>query len=406
MSHFKKVLVVMLCFIVSLNTNAQSKKKTTAKKAKVTVQKPATKSVETAKASDTAVNTNTPAVQTETETKPVAVPMAEREQIVITQPTETVKMDNVVTKSSSLNPAAERALLSDSLSVHPIDPSNVLYRITNWRRMDLKEKMNQPFFAKNSEITKFLIDAVKSGVLTPYTSDSLNKPMSLETFNKNLVMEDTGGDGLSEEEKAAGFGNESGGADDGWGGAKPSSTTPKAAGNAAGVDDGWGNSTAAPAAGANKGTTAAPATTGTSTASAVAEYFARDLTTIEIKEDYIFDKQRSRAYNNIQSITIIIPAEKTVRGFDVPVASFKYKDLDKYFRSNPKCIWYNFKNVAQHKNMADAFDLRLFTARIIKQSNPSDSYLVDIYKGDKEGLRASELLEQRLMEYEHNLWEY
>ncbi len=48
----------------------------------------------------------------------------------------------------------------------------------------------------------------------------------------------------------------------------------------------------------------------------------------------------------------------------------------------------------------------MFQARIIKQSNPGDAFLVDIYKGDKAGLRASELLENQLMEFEHNLWEY
>ena len=56
--------------------------------------------------------------------------------------------------------------------------------------------------------------------------------------------------------------------------------------------------------------------------------------------------------------------------------------------------------------MADAFDLRLFNARIIKQSNANDAFLVDLYKGEKAGLRASELLEYKLMEFEHNLWEY
>ena len=56
--------------------------------------------------------------------------------------------------------------------------------------------------------------------------------------------------------------------------------------------------------------------------------------------------------------------------------------------------------------MADAFDLRLFSARIIKQSNPGDRFLVDSYKGEKAGLKASQQLEYKLMEYEHNLWEY
>jgi hypothetical protein len=293
------------------------------------------------------------------------------------------------------------------LSVYPIDASNVLYRITNWRRMDLKEKINQPFFSKNSEITKFLIDGVRKGQLIPYSNDSLNNVLSLEAFNQNLLMENTGGDGLSDEEKKAGFGDTK--ADDGWGGTgsdKPKSTTPAKTKNTnEGVDDGWGNIVPAKAASTTGGGdwSNGPAT---AAGASTVEYFARDLTILEIKEDFIFDKQRSRAYNSIQTISIIIPAEKTTRGFDVPVASFRYKDLHKYFKANPKAIWYNFKNISQHRNMSDAFDLRLFNARIIKQSNPTDSYLVDIFKGEKEGLRASELLEHKLMEFEHNLWEY
>lgn len=391
MERIQKLLLAFTILFMVNGALAQTKKKSTAKKAKVVVQKPA----QQAPKEEPAAVTTKPA---ETTGNTVSVPMAEREQIVIPeQPAPTTK--------PAINGAAEKVIV-DSLSVHPIDPSNVLYRITNWRRMDLREKINQPFFSKNNEITKFLIDGVKSGVLTAYANDSVSTVLSLDAFNKNLQMEDTGGDGLSDEEKAAGFGNEpAAGADDGWGNSKPSSTTPK--GNtkpAAGTDDGWGNITPAkPTAGATTGTTN---TTASAPAGGVVEYFARDLTILELKEDYIFDKQRSRAYNSIQTVSIVIPAEKTVRGFDVPVASFRYKDLDQYFRSNPKCVWYNFRNIAQHKNMADAFDLRLFSARIIKQSNAGDQFLVDIYKGEKAGLRASEQLEYKLMEFEHNLWEY
>jgi hypothetical protein len=386
MVKIQKLVLTFLALIMVTGVFAQAKKKTTTKKKpKVVVQKPAeTPPVEVPQAKVA----STPAATS-------AVPMAEREQIVIPE-------QPVTNKKAPLNAAAERVMF-DSLSVHPIDPQNVLYRITNWRRMDLKEKINQPFFSKNTEITKFLMDGVKSGVLTAYTNDSVNTVLSLEGFSKNLLMEDTGGNGLSEEEKAAGF-SDAAGTDDGWGSPKPSSTTPKGTTKpAAGVDDGWGTPTKTTATTGTKGT---PATPAAAPASSGVEYFSRDLTILEIKEDYIFDKQRSRAYNSIQTITIIIPAEKTVRGFDVPVASFRYKDLDQYFRSNPKCIWYNFKNTAQHKNMADAFDLRLFNARIIKQSNPGDSFLVDLYKGEKAGLRASEQLEYKLMEFEHNLWEY
>ncbi len=263
-------------------------------------------------------------------------------------------------------------------SVRPIDDSNIMWKMRLWRRMDLNEKQNQPFFSKGNEITKYLMEWVQSGVLQPYRNDSLKTIISKEEFLKNLVVENSVGDNaLSDAEKAAGFGAEgaSTGTDDGWGDTKP------AAGNAAQASE--------------------KASTSTGDL-----YFPKELSILEIREDAIFDKQRSRLYYDIQAITIIIPANKTAAGFDKTVASFKYKDLDKLFRSNPNCIWYNTHNEAQHKNMADAFDLRLQHARLIKKGNPEDKSLDEIYGGEKQGLIQSQQLEYQIMEMEHNLWEY
>ncbi|MDI9870410.1 type IX secretion system ring protein PorN/GldN [Flectobacillus roseus] len=269
-------------------------------------------------------------------------------------------------------------------SVRPIDDSNIMWKRRLWRRMDLNEKQNQPFFSKNNEITKYLIEWVQSGVLQPYKDDSLRRKLSKEEFMKNLEIDEDFNDGaLSAEEKAAGFGNES------------------AATSGGGTDDGWGDPK--PKAGDNKVAGSKPAPV---VATSGNYRFPRELTILEIKEDAVFDKQRSRLYFDIQAITIIIPASKTAAGFDKIVASFRYKDLDKLFRSNPNCIYYNTQNEAQHKNMADAFDLRLFSARPIKFGNPEDKDLVDMYGGDKKGLIMSQQLEYKLMEMEHNLWEY
>lgn len=267
-------------------------------------------------------------------------------------------------------------------SVRPIHESKVMWKTTLWRRVDLNEKQNQPFFAKNSEITKFLLEGVRAGVLEAYANDSLITKLTLEKFKENLRVENTGG-GLSDEEKAAGFAEEA-------------------------TDDGWGDSKKDPKKDAKKDPKAAAATQpATQAASSTdVEYFPQELNILELKEDVVFDKERSRLYYDIQTVTIILPAARTVKGFDVPVATFKYKELDKYFRSNPKCIWYNVSNMAQHKNMADAFDLRLFYGRIIKQSNARDQFLTDIYGTEKEGLNKSQQLEYKLMEFEHNLWEY
>ncbi|WP_337042574.1 type IX secretion system ring protein PorN/GldN [Emticicia sp. 17c] len=262
------------------------------------------------------------------------------------------------------------------LSVRPVHDSNVMYKVTLWRKIDLREKMNQPLFAKGSEITKHLIDAVKAGLLDAYSTDSLTTKLTLEQFSERLQIKEEGG-GLSQEEKDAGFSSAS---DDGWGGGDTGGKTKP-------DSSGFGGNTS-------------------SGLSSATEYFPSQLTTLELKEDWIFDKQRSRQYFDILSLGVIIPAEQTTLGFDRPVAYFKYKDLERYFRSNPKCIWYNAANVAQHKNLADAFELRLFHGRITKRSNAADRDLDDIYKSAREGLLKSEQLEHELMEFEHNLWEY
>ncbi|MEY4541651.1 MAG: hypothetical protein RLZZ306_3408 [Bacteroidota bacterium] len=275
-------------------------------------------------------------------------------------------------------------------SVRPVDESNVMWKQRLWRRMDLNEKQNQPFFSKGNEITKYLMEWVQSGVLQPYRNDSLKTKITKEDFLKNLVMENIGNENaLSDAEKAAGFGTEAGGttagADDGWGDPKPK--TPAAGGTTPAANDGFSNPTPTSADLNNL-------------------YYAKQLSILEIREDAIFDKQRSRLYYDIQSITIIIPANMTTAGFDRNVGSFRYKDLDKLFRSNPNCVWYNEQNEAQHKNMADAFDLRLHHARLIKKGNSKDDDLDTIYGGAKQGLIQSQQLEYKLMEMEHNLWEY
>ncbi len=275
-------------------------------------------------------------------------------------------------------------------SVRPIDESNIMWKQRLWRRMDLNEKQNQPFFSKGNEITKYLMEWVQSGVLQPYKTDSLKTKITKEDFMKNLVMESLGNDNaLSDAEKAAGFGTEAGGtaagADDGWGDPKPK--TPATGGTTPAKNDGFSNPT--------------PVATDLNNL-----YYAKQLSILEIREDAIFDKQRSRLYYDIQSITIIIPANMTTAGFDKNVGSFRYKDLDKLFRSNPNCVWYNEQNEAQHKNMADAFDLRLFHARLTKKGNSKDDDLDTIYGSAKQGLIQSQQLEYKLMEMEHNLWEY
>ncbi|GAB4019317.1 hypothetical protein GCM10028808_56680 [Spirosoma migulaei] len=297
-------------------------------------------------------------------------------------------------------------------SLRPIPEIDIMLKKTLWRRIDLREKQNQPMFSKNNEISKYLVEAVKAGLLEAYTNDSCTTKLTAKQFHDNLLMPNTAG-GLSAEEKAAGFAEEgkSGAAADGWD--RPAKEDKKLA-----ADTGWGIPrkkvpTVKPIKG-KKGKTANPEvekpkqdTVGVATNTLTGdEYFPKELNLLELKEDWIFDRKRSRLYHDIQTVTLLLPADKNQAGFEKPIATFKYKDLDRLFRSDPrKFIWYNVKNQAQHKNLADAFDLRLFYGRITKVANPDDLDLVGLY-GDRGGLLKSYQLEYELMETEHNLWEF
>ena len=285
--------------------------------------------------------------------------------------------------------AQETSLNPNPNSAHPIDEADIQYRAQIWRRMDLNEKINQPFFAENNQISKFLIDGVKAGVLIPYSNDSLNTKLSLEQFLDRLKLKgklENGG--LTAEEIAAGFGGD----------AKPAA----APATGGGADDGWGTKKAEtskaekPAADDfDKG----PIVAG------VEYYIPKQLSILEIKEDAIIDRKRSRLYFDIQAITLKIPASQSDAGLEDIVASFRFKDVYKFFKSNPNCIWFNSTNEMQHRNMADAFDLRFFSARIIKKGNAANKDIFDQFGDGKEALKKSQKLEQQLQDKEAEMWE-
>jgi len=254
-------------------------------------------------------------------------------------------------------------------SINPIHESNKMFKKILWWRMDLVEKQNRPFFSRNGEITKLMIDAVKADLLIPYVDDSLHKRMSKEVFLENLKIPSDGGDALTAEEIAAGFGQETQEAD-------PFGGFPGGGGD---IDE----------------------------VAVSDEFTPREYTIMEIKEEMFFDKNRSLMYHDIQALTVWLPASANPAGFEKSLASFKYKDLVALFYQMPeKALWYNTQNLAEHKNFADAFQLRLFSANLIKYANPQDQLIVDIYGANKQSVIKSQQLEYELIDFENELWEF
>jgi gliding motility associated protien GldN len=332
--------------------------------------------------------------------------------------------------SSTAVHAQERVDSTENrFSSRPISDGDIMMKRTLWRRVDLNEKQNVSMFSKNNEITRYLLDAAKAGLIDAYTNDSCTVKITSGDIHTRLLIPNQVA-GLSADEIAAGFGAPAAATGDDWG-ATPKTEPAKQANNTddgwgapakkaeEAVDDGWGppkKKTAKKGAKAEvakvEEPVAEPAAVDSFQLQQVAvateeEYFPEQLSILEIKEDWAFDKKRSRLYNDIQTLTIVLPSDQTASGLELPVASFRYKDVERLFRSDPKkYIWYNTENTAQNKNLADAFDLRLFWGRITKFSNANDRAFLDIYGGDKEALIKSLNYEQELMELEHGLWEY
>lgn len=255
-----------------------------------------------------------------------------------------------------------------------VEESQVMFKKTIWRRMDMKEKQNRPFFSLNGEVSRLLVEAVDEGLLTPYRSDSCINFMPDIIFVSNISVE-------REQNPFVGGGFNSGGFDS------------------------FGDDSSADAA-------------DTQSEEARQEAIPPDLfSVLYLKEDVIFDRNRSRMYNYIRTISIALPRSAgslyNPAGFEKTVAHFRYDDVVALFRGPyaDKALYFNNNNPGKHMNMSDAFELRLFSAPIIKVSNAQNLDIRQIYADDMARDPMSVIVIQQkyeydLMEYESELWEY
>ena len=290
-------------------------------------------------------------------------------------------------EGTEINLAADPEAQFNENSVEPIPGYEQLYRQRVWTRIDLEQKHNKGFFAKNSELSKILIDAVKNDLIQNiYYEDSLTRKMSKDQFitrlNKTEEIEVIEAQPLYEYDYPYFEGDIVE-----FQGENYISVSDENLGINPGSDPNYW----IPYAGE-------PAE----------QYFPTDITWIELMEDVIFDKRRSRQYRDIQSIKLIVPGKYSNDGANYPVAVFAYKDIERFARENPAmAIWYNQYNSAENRNIADAFLLRLFHGDLYKTENPDNLPIASIYDGSKkEGLMAKQWLEMKIMEREHNLWSY
>jgi gliding motility associated protien GldN len=297
-------------------------------------------------------------------------------------------------------------------AIRQIPVSDQMFRKTITRAIDLREKQNRPMYSDGKEISRVIIDAVKRGELTAYKNDSVTSTFTPKEMSANMSYA-----------LEAPISPDADGGD--WG----SAPVPKSTKKAAPANDGWGAPIASTPSTTKKvkvldskgkpvkkngkyvyktvsttSVAAAPPPPATS-----AEYRAKDIYQLELTEEMIFDKKRSRMYHQIKTLSLKLPStlSSNTSGLEKNIATFKYSDLVKVFRNNPQqAIWFNAQNDAQHKNLADAFELWLFNSYITKVSNPAGDDLASQYGGEREGLLAAQQTAADLVEYEYSLWSF
>ena len=123
-----------------------------------------------------------------------------------------------------------------------------------------------------------------------------------------------------------------------------------------------------------------------------------------IKEDWIFDKQRSVYEPRIIGIAPMIKPKAAGIDLDYQPAFWIYFPAARQVLATKEVFM--GKNDATGLSYDDVFLKRLFTAYIVKESNPGDNKLRDIIADPRQRLYESERIKKSVLDYEQGLWEY
>jgi gliding motility associated protien GldN len=136
---------------------------------------------------------------------------------------------------------------------------------------------------------------------------------------------------------------------------------------------------------------------------AAGEFNPDSILRFQIKEDWIFDKQRSvwePRIIGIAPMVKVMAAEQSLG--EIPAFWIYFPEARHIFVTKPVV---NAHNDAIGLSYDDIFNKRLFTSYIVKESNNGDLRIKDYAVGiDK--LYESERIKKEMMDWEHDLWSY
>jgi len=128
------------------------------------------------------------------------------------------------------------------------------------------------------------------------------------------------------------------------------------------------------------------------------------ITRYRIKEDWIWDRQRSERYVRILGIAPML------EDFDIDGNSVGFRPL--FWLYYPECRYvfansevYNMFNDAQRRTYEDLFQKRYFSSYIVKEDNAFNRKIVSYARG-LDALAESERIQHELFNIEHDIWHY
>jgi gliding motility associated protien GldN len=243
-------------------------------------------------------------------------------------------------------------ILSAKVTPYPnLRESDVSFQKRVWREIDLREKMNQYLASPKQRLIDVLMDAIAAGELTAYDP----------TPNKN----DIGGDSFSTP-------------------LTPAQARSKMADSAV-VDkfDKDGNKI--------------------KSVLQAGEFSPDSIVKFRIKEDWIFDRQRSIFEPRIIGIAPMVKPKAGGVNLDYQPAFWIYFPDARQILATKEAISRN--NDATGLSFDDVFMKRIFASYIVKVSNDKDERIKDYATGiDK--LYEADKIKKSLMDWELNLWSY
>jgi len=280
------------------------------------------------------------------------------------------------------------------------------YRVT--RFVDLREKQNAVFNSSRSKLTSVIIELVAARKLKPYSNETgYPADFNIELSDSTTVL--TKADWVRDNTKGY------------WNATTTYQATEQVMVRLTDPKTKVADDYMYQANQSNTGVDPRnPGIIWTSEPSPLHKPISQDITSIpgiSIIEDVIFDKRRSRLVYDVVAVglaTLDAASNKVVTGWYV-----KYADLvdllekmrmSKDPAERMKVMWSNPYNPAENKTYVDAFKLRLFHGVIEKVENPDNLSITEIYTAS--GSRYWETVwarweeDMKMMEKEHNLWEF